>query len=193
MPSSLISLSDSERVFSVQYGDYVTIVPGVLRNADRLCDSVLVTAGAAMAEAVEIDDPFSAGALYADEVVWYYKRRLPVNAANCAALLASGFRWTNEAADAATEFRISAAAVEAIRRAGEKHHRESEELLMGRRGADAKATAALWTQHEDGARGQVGWQITDSTEYIIPSESIVVSPSLGVRKRRQWWQFWKPS
>jgi hypothetical protein len=214
VPGSLISLGDSDRSFRVQYGDFVTIVADELRNADRLRYAILVTAGANVDQAEHIGDPFCEGALYPDEAVWYIQCRLPANGANCAALLATGFRWTSEAASAAKEYRIAATVVAQIRLAIEKLHREHtalwsrdtateeflrllahvEERARGRVDWQAKAQppwdSSFWSSVER-AQGLVNWHTLAATEYEIPPEDIVASPPATAKKRRKWWRFWE--
>jgi hypothetical protein len=95
-----------------------------------------------MEEAGPIDDPFCEAALHPDEAVADFECHLPVNGANCAALLASGFRWTSAAAAAAREHRVSAAAVVEIRKADEHLHRERQELPCRLVEGDPKAPLA---------------------------------------------------
>jgi hypothetical protein len=205
MPGSLISLCELERFFRVQYGDFVTILMGdgtevavELRKSHRLHYAILVTAGASMEKFEWIDDPFGEGALYPDEPTEYSQCRLPVNGANCAALLATGFCWTSEAAGAANEYRVSATVVEQIREASEELHRESERLCerlwSGRGETDHLTHKEFEAQHEQvdaRYRGRVNWQAMAAEEYKIPPEFIVASPRAETKKRRKWWRLWK--
>jgi len=178
MPASLISLCGPGRYFRVQYGDFVTVVPGELRNVDRLRYAILVTAGASIDRTESIRNPFCEGAVYPDEAVWYTQSRLPANGANCAALLAAGFCWTGEAASAAKEYRISATALEEIREAIEKLHCDRKDLLARLFAADPEerrtaeeSVAAL----EERAQGTVNWQVLAGEEYEIPPDCVVAS------------------
>jgi hypothetical protein len=147
VPDSLISLGDLDRSFRVRYGDFATVVTTELRNAHRLHDAILVTAGASVDQSeYYIDDPFCEGARYPDEDVWYTQCRVLGNRANCAALLATGFRWTSEAASAAKEYRIEATVVGQIRLAIEKLHRE--------RTARWLRDPELWAQVKERAWGR---------------------------------------
>ena len=212
MPGSLISLGDPDQSFRVQYGDFVTTVSGELRNADRLRYAILVTDGASVDQGEHIGDPFCEGALHPDEPVWYIQCRLPVNGANCAALLATGFRWTSEAASAARAYRIAATVVGQVRLAIEKLHRECmafwgeyaeehrrllaqvEERARGRVDWQAMAKppwdSSFWSSMER-AQGLVNWHTLAATEYEIPPEDIVASPPATAKKRRKWWRFWE--
>jgi hypothetical protein len=206
MPSTLISLCGPDRSFRVQYGDFFTAVHGELRNTKRLHYAVLVTAGASMEEAEFIDDPFGDCWVFPDEARCYFHYRMPGNGANCAALLATGFRWTSEAASAAKEYRIAAAVVAQVRLAIEKLHREDMALW----GRCTEESRKLLAQHEARARGLVNWQAMaqppwDSSfwssveraqglvnwhtmaaqEYEIPPAYIVASPEAEVEKRRK--------
>jgi hypothetical protein len=197
MPGSLISLCGSNRFFRAQYGDFATVVLGELRNVHRLHLAILVTAGASMETAERIDDPFCEGALYPDEVVEYDQCRLPANGANCAALLATGFRWTSEAARAAKEYRISATVVGQIREAIEKLHREREGLLqrwLGAKDGDSEQRQMVeesLAQLEEKVRGLVNWQDPAAKEYEVPPEDIVVSPRAEAEKAWKLWRLWK--
>jgi hypothetical protein len=212
MPGSLIDLGDPERFFRVQYGDFVTIAGGELRNADRLHYAILVTAGASMENGEGIEAPPWESAFYPDEPVWYIQCDLPPNGANCAALLATGFPWTSEAASAAKAYRISATVVGQIRLAIEKLHRERaalwggyteerrtllaqvEERARGRVDWQAMAKppwdSSFWSSVER-AQGLVNWHTMAAKEYEIPPEDIVASPRAAAKKRRKWWRFWE--
>jgi hypothetical protein len=196
MPSTLISLGAPGRFFNVQYGDFVTIhIGGELRNADRLDCAVLITAGASSEKAESIHDPFCEGAFYPDEAVDYCQCRLPVNGANCAALLAAGFRWTSEAAGAANEYRVPATVVEQIREASEELHRERDRLWLGYLETDQRPhveeLVAQLAQVEARYRGLVNWQAVAAEEYKIPPESIAASPRAEAKKNRKLWRLWK--
>lgn len=160
MPSSLIRLDDSRRSFVARYGDFVTVPGDAWTNADRLAYAVLVTAGAASEEAESIPDPFDEGALYPDERVWYFESRLPVQEANGAALLATGFPWAKQAADAAKQYPVPAAVVERIREAMEKVHRQRTHVLRHclNGGTEWSRLQELLTQVEEEARGVVSWR-----------------------------------
>jgi hypothetical protein len=167
MPGSLISLSESGQFFTVQYGDFATVIGGELRNAMRLHLAVLVTAGASSEQAECIADPFSEGALYPDEPVEYYRCRLPVNGANSAALLATEFRWTAAAAATAKAFRISGSVVAKVREAIATLHTEREELLerylQGTPEERRQAEQSL-AQSEEKRRDLVSWQASGANE-----------------------------
>jgi len=201
VPGSLIRLGDPDRFFRVQYGDFVTVlagdgtaVAGELRKSLRLHYAILVTGGASMEKAERIDDPFDKGALYPDEPTEYSQCSLPVNGANCAALLATGFRWTSEAAGAAIGYRVSATVVGQIREASEELHREGERLCWRHRETDQRRSEELLVQLaqvEERSRGLVNWQAMAAKAYEIPPESIVASPRAEAKQRRKLWRLWK--
>jgi hypothetical protein len=193
VPNTLIGLNASERFFLVQYGDFDTIAGSELRNADRLHKAILVTAGASMGKAEPITDPFGEEALYPDERVSYSQCSVPSNGGNCAALLATGFRWTSEAARAAKEYRISAPVVEQIRAASRNVHREQVELLQRflKGNIATSRLEALLAQLEEGVRGRVQWQATTGEGYEIPPEAIVTSPYSESQRLRKLWKFWE--
>jgi hypothetical protein len=127
MPYSLISLCDSPQSFVIRFGDFATQSPEEFTNADRLNYAVLMTEGASKEPYHGIGIPRDP-TLFLYEDTRFFECSMPVNGQNCAALMATGFNWTN-AAQVASEFQVPALAVAQIRRAIEQQHRDRVRMV----------------------------------------------------------------
>jgi hypothetical protein len=114
MPSALIDLDEQGQSFLVRYGDFFTLVPTELTNGARLALAVMATVGACKEPGRPIP-AYSGALLHPDEAQEFSECRLLVTGANVAALMATGFSWTEEAACAAAEYPVAPGAVAWIR------------------------------------------------------------------------------
>jgi hypothetical protein len=183
MPYSCISLCDSPRSFAVRFGDFATQSPEEFTNADRLNYAVLISEGARKEPYRPIgipQDPI----LFLCEDARFFECSMPVNGQNCAALMATGLNWTNDAAQVASEFQVPALAVAQIRRAIERQHRDGVEKLhrlqdLSRQG-DAEQIKALEEQLRGGrvvAKEIVNWQ--DPGGGYLPHDMLLALGELG--------------
>jgi hypothetical protein len=129
MPYALIDVDDQGKTFLVRYADFVSWILGDLKNGARLRLAVLATAGADIQSGGPIPPP-PEEVLYPDEALWFAECRLDMTGANAAALLATGFPWTEKAARAATEYPIAPGAVAWIRELVKLLHEEQVHWLQ---------------------------------------------------------------
>ncbi len=160
MPGSRISLVDAGRSLLVRYGDFVSANQVEWTNHERLECAFFVTAGTRKGPLQPVPDPFGESALlYPDEATEYRASQVSVTDANAAALLATDFSWTEDAARTACSQRIPAEIPGRIRDAMERLRRRRLRLLriLLKHSPVRPDVACLFARVEEPLRGIVKW------------------------------------